>query len=335
MTAATVTTLTSDHLPAAAELLAARQRMLRTGRPELPASFEEPGTHLDSLAAALAEDGSHGVIVLAADGRPGAFLLGAHRTPEIWGRAAWSPITGSAVDPSLGAAGVELLRDCYAAWSQHFVDRGIFRHYVHAPSDDPLATEAWANTGFGRMQAHAVRPVIGLRADPPAGITIRAATPDDLEAIRPLMTLIPEQLLKSPAYAIQLPEGYAAHRAGWTDELAHPEGPLLVALEGERALAIAGFYEASNGPMAPDGAWELGVAMTLPEARGRGIMRALISAGLAEVAERGAVHCITDWRTASLAAARSWTALGWERTHHRLHRHVDERIAWAGRPITT
>jgi GNAT superfamily N-acetyltransferase len=143
------------------------------------------------------------------------------------------------------------------------------------------------------------------------------------------MTLIPEQLLGSPAYAIQLPEGYAAHRDGWTEELAHPEGPLLLAVEGERALALAAFYEAPNGPMAPDGAWELGVAMTLPEARGRGIMRAVVAAGLAEVAERGAAHCITDWRTASLAAARSWTALGWEPTHHRLHRHVDERIAWA------
>jgi GNAT superfamily N-acetyltransferase len=329
MNTATVITLSADHLPAAAELLAARQRMLRGARPELPAAFEEPDAHLETLASALAEEGSHGVIALGKDGRPGAFLLGAHRTQEIWARAAWSPISGSAVDPSLGAAGVELLRDCYAAWSLHFVERGIFRHYVHAPIDDALATEAWTNTGFGRMQAHAVRPVAGLRADPPAGVTIRATTPDDLEAIRPLMTLIPEQLLNAPAYAITLPEGYAAHRSGWAEELANPEGPLLVAMEGERALAIAGFYEAANGPMTPDGAWELGVAMTLPEARGRGIMRALIAAGLAEVAERGASHCITDWRTASLAAARSWTALGWEPTHHRLHRHIDERIAWA------
>lgn len=331
MSTATVMTLTDDHVPAAAELLAARQRMLRTARPELPAAFEQPDAHVDSLAAALAEPASHGVIALATHGRPGAFLLGAHRTPEIWGRAAWSPITGSAVDPTLGAVGVELLRDCYAAWSRHFVERGIFRHYVHAPIDDAQATEAWANTGFGRMQAHAVRPVDGPRADPPAGVTIRAATPDDVGLIGPLMTLIPEQLLNSPAYAITLPEGYAAHREGWAEELANPEGPLLLAVEGERALALAGFYEASKGPMAPDGAWELGVAMTLPEARGRGVMRALIDAGLAEVAQRGAAQCITDWRTASLAAARSWTALGWQPTHHRLHRHVDERIAWAGR----
>ena len=57
MSSSTVTTLTAEHLPAAAELLAARQRMLRTARPELPASFEEPNAHLDSLTAALAEEG--------------------------------------------------------------------------------------------------------------------------------------------------------------------------------------------------------------------------------------------------------------------------------------
>jgi hypothetical protein len=38
---------------------------------------------------------------------------------------------------------------------------------------------------------------------------------------------------------------------------------------------------------------------------------------------------VTDWRTASLLAHRAWTALGYVPTHHRLHRHVDERVAWA------
>ncbi len=37
-----------------------------------------------------------------------------------------------------------------------------------------------------------------------------------------------------------------------------------------------------------------------------------------------------DWRTASLPAHRTWTALGFSATEFRLHRHIDERIAWAG-----
>ena len=38
---------------------------------------------------------------------------------------------------------------------------------------------------------------------------------------------------------------------------------------------------------------------------------------------------MTDWRTASLSTHRSWTALGYRPLFFRLHRHIDERIAWA------
>ena len=165
----TVVPLTSENLEAAAELLAARQRILRRARPELPSGFEEPAAHLPGLEQQLTADGAHGVIALEGS-RPVAFVLGEHRTAEIWGRAAWSPVSGSAADPELGAGAGEALRDCYADWSTHYVERGIFRHYVHAPVDDAVAVDAWFNTGFGRMQAHAVRSVAGLEAHPPAGV---------------------------------------------------------------------------------------------------------------------------------------------------------------------
>ena len=318
---------TADHVGAAGDLLAARQRELRATRPELPAAFEEADAHRPGLEELLGEEGSHGVIALDG-GRPAAFLVGFHRTQEIWGRAAWSPISGSAADPALRIAGGELLRDCYAAWSRHFVERGVFRHYVHAPVD-AAEERAWFNTGFGRMQAHAVRDLAPLAGEDPPGIEIRPATPDDLDAIMPLAPLIANQLVGPPAWAITLPEGYRTHRPDWADELANPDGPLLLALEDGRAIALAGFGEAAPGPMVPHGAWELGIGMTLPEARGRGIQRALLRRGLALAAEAEATHVETDWRTASLVTARTWTALGFVPTHHRLHRHVDERVAWA------
>jgi hypothetical protein len=59
------------------------------------------------------------------------------------------------------------------------------------------------------------------------------------------------------------------------------------------------------------------------------VARALLAAGFAEARAAGASHCITDWRTASLPTHRSWTALGFRPTHFRLHRHIDERVAWA------
>ena len=326
-----IETFTPDHVTPAAELLAARQTALRATRPELPAAFEAPDAHRPALEALLAEPGSHGVLAVS-DGRPAAFMLGYHRTQEIWGRAAWSPIDGSASDPALGAAGGELLRDCFAAWSADFVRHGIFRQYSHA-AVHTADEAAWFTTGFGRMQAHAVRDLAPPTGTDPEGLEIRTATPEDLDGIEPLMHLIQKQLVLSPAWAISLPEGMATARADWADELANPEGELLLALEGGRVLGIAGFYVATPGPMVPEGAWELGVGMTLPEARGRGIQRALLRRGVAAATAAGATHMITDWRTASLAAARSWTALGFRPTHHRLHRHVDERIAWASSTV--
>ena len=326
-----IETFTPDHVAPAAELLAARQRALRAAHPELPAAYEMPDAHRPALEALLAEPGSHGVLARQ-DGRPAAFMLGYHRSPEIWGRAAWSPIDGSAVDPALGAAGAELLRDCFAAWSADFVRRGIFRQYVHA-AVDTTDEAAWFNTGFGRMQAHAVRDLAPPRGTDPEGLEVRSATPDDLDGIESLIHLIQKQLVLSPAWAISLPEGMATARADWAEELANPEGELLLALEGGRVLGIAGYYVATPGPMVPDGAWELGVGMTLPEARGRGIQGALLRRGVAAAAAAGATHMITDWRAASLAAARSWTALGFRQTHHRLHRHIDERIAWANSTV--
>ena len=58
-------------------------------------------------------------------------------------------------------------------------------------------------------------------------------------------------------------------------------------------------------------------------------MRALVAAGFAAAREAGATHAVTDWRTASLPTHRSWTALGFQPLYYRLHRHIDERVAWA------
>jgi hypothetical protein len=61
-------------------------------------------------------------------------------------------------------------------------------------------------------------------------------------------------------------------------------------------------------------------------------MRALVAAAFAEARAAGAKYCLTDWRTASLPAHRTWTALGFRPTDFRLHRQLDERIAWASGP---
>ena len=116
-----VTPLTGDDLPAAAELLAARQRRLRRARTILPEAYEDAAAALPLVEALAGKDGAFGVIGRV-DGAAFGFLLGYPRPEPVWGRAAWSPIEGSAladdVDP-------ELVRDLYAAWSEHFVRAGL------------------------------------------------------------------------------------------------------------------------------------------------------------------------------------------------------------------
>lgn len=315
------------HLDAAASLLAARQARLRTARPELPAAFTDPGACSPLISAVMEQPHAFGVVALR-EGDVVGYLAGHPKPEPIWGRACWSPLEGSALAANVDA---EHIRDLYAAWSEHFVQRGYFRQYVHAPVDDRQVMDAWVRTGFGQMQAHAIRD-LELRAEPPAGVTLRRAGPDDIDLLEPLLPLIAWALMRPPAYAIRLPEEVPTYRDSWHHEL-HEESALhLLAEEGGRALAMASFYTAEPGPMVPDHAWELAVAMTLPEARGRGLMRALLARGFGAAREAGAAHCVTDWRTASLPTHRSWTALGFVATHHRLHRHIDERIAWAGTP---
>jgi GNAT superfamily N-acetyltransferase len=319
--------LGSEHLPVAAELLAQRQQRLRLVRPELPERYEDPAECLPLIEAVLGEEASHGVIGF--DGaRPVGYLLGHPRPDEVWGRACWSPIEGQALADGVAA---ETIRDLYAPWSEHFVQQGRFRQYVLAPADDPELLAAWFRTGFGQMQAHALRQ---LPSDlvPRNGVPfhIRRALPDDIDAMEPLLPLIALSLIGPPAYAISLPERFTTIRRDYGEDLEDPEARYSIAVQEDgKVLGMVAFYDIAPAPMVPEEAVEMGVAMTRPSARGRGVMRALVEAAWAAEGERGKRWAVTDWRTGSLLAHRSWTALGYQPTHYRLHRHVDERVAWA------
>lgn len=100
-----IATFVPEHLPAAAELLAARQSRLREARPELPEALTRVDACLPLLRELIAKEGAHGVAGIDDAGRMIGYLIGWHRTEEIWGRACWSPMEGQAM-----AAGTEAAR---------------------------------------------------------------------------------------------------------------------------------------------------------------------------------------------------------------------------------
>jgi GNAT superfamily N-acetyltransferase len=315
------------HIIDAGRLLAARQARLRAALPELPACYEDPAEAARLLAEELERPAAHGVVVERSRSLAG-YLLGAPRIDQIMGRTAWAGIAGSSL-----AAGASpgLLGDLYASWSPRWVGRGIFDHYILVPAALAAELAAWHALGFGIMQAHGLRST--ATDDLPAvprDLTVRRAEPGDIDAIAHLGPLVARHQAGPPTWAPVPPERIEEYRRLYTEELASAEAYLWAAFDADgRALGLAAFYEADPGPMTPEAAWELGVAMTDPRERGRGVARSLLRAGLDAARDAGAGHCIIDWRTANLEAARTWTALGFRPTHLRLHRRLDERIAWA------
>jgi GNAT superfamily N-acetyltransferase len=319
----------AEHRDEAARLLAERQVRWRSAEPALPERFTDPAAMLPLLDEALALPGALAVAALDARDRLAGFMVGAPRLEEIWGRSTWVGLVGTALAAD---AEPELTRDLYAAWSDPFVRRGIYAQYALVPDAFDAAMDAWVRMGFGKMQAHALRSSdpAGLPAGA-GGVRIARATPDDLDRILPLTRLIADALLEAPVYAISLPERWSRFRPEWDDELRKPEGDLWLASDagtGE-ALALAGFYPAEPAPAVPEDAVELGIGMTAPAARGRGVMAALVGHGLSVAAERGARWCITDWRSATLSSSRAWPARGFRPYYWRMHRMIDNRIGWA------
>jgi GNAT superfamily N-acetyltransferase len=317
------------HVEAAAGLLAARHARWRTALPALSPRFEDPAAMRPLLEEVLAGDGAVAVAALDHRDRVAGFMAGAPRLEEIWGRSTWVGLVGQALAAD---ADPELTRDLYAAWSDPFVRRGTYAHYSLVPDAFGETMDAWVRMGFGKMQAHAIRStdLLGLPTRA-SGVRISRAEPDDLERLLPLTRLIADALLEAPVYAVTLPERWATIRPEWDEELRNPEGDVWLATDAAtgEALALAGFYPADAAPAVPENAVELGIGMTAPAARGRGVMAALVGHGLAYAAERGAAWCVTDWRSATLSSSRAWPAIGFRPHYWRMHRMIDNRIGWA------
>ena len=102
----------------------------------------------------------------------------------------------------------------------------------------------------------------------------------------------------------------------WEEWFAEDGTTAFVAELDGRVAAYAAFERED------DVAVTLGVAATVPEARGRGLQRALWAHAVRWALELGYERCDTDWRSTNVEADRCWTALGFRPTRYRLHRLV-------------
>jgi GNAT superfamily N-acetyltransferase len=316
-----------EHLDAAAELLAERQVRLRAGEPGFSERFTDAAGARTLIEAAAAAEGAIGFAALDGE-RLAGYLVGGVRVQPPWERAAWVETAGHAV----AADQPDLARDLYAAWSTRLVrGHGIFRHLVNLPARDPAALEAWYQCGFGQMHAYAVRETDGADLGPPdPSIRLRRGGPGDEEVMRATSELIWREQVSAPSWSPMFPERIEPLRADYVEELTSDDLVWIAedAASGE-ALGVAISYRLDPDLDIPDDNMKLASTTTFDTARRRGVARTLLREVLRNAAEGGSGWCVTDWRTSSLTASRTWTSLGFRRTHLRLERRLDERIAWA------
>jgi hypothetical protein len=141
-----------DDIPAAGALLAARPRADRLSCGLLSPRYEHEPAAAAEVAAVFALPGASGAVAVQG-GNIAGFLLGAPKDNPVWGPNVWVDAAGQA------AAEPELVRDMYGLAAALWVRESRRAHYVLVPANDEGLLRAWYRLGFGRQQAHAVRPL--------------------------------------------------------------------------------------------------------------------------------------------------------------------------------
>jgi hypothetical protein len=174
------------HIAGAARLLAERHAAHRLLEPLLPQVSD-----FGRQVANEFEDATGTAAI--ADGDVAGYLIGKRREDEI-GPHVWSGLAGHAAgDP-------ELVRDLYAKAASAWVDAGLTRHFVFAPSSKELL-DPWFRLTFGISGALAIRQTSAGGGDRSAvDVRVRLSTPADLPDVARLAAVLETELNASPSF---------------------------------------------------------------------------------------------------------------------------------------
>lgn len=209
-------------------------------------------------------------------------------------------------------ADLPLLADLYAKLAGWGVARGVDTHLIAIEPGDEGA-ELWADLGFARHDAYAYLPLGEVRAAGDAA-TVRAATSADLAVATDLIIAEARHHQAAPIFAYAPPGLDDAKRRDLAESLDDDAAFVLVAeVDGVVAGAISAYSLAElpfwAATALPTPCLYIDSAYVRPEARGRGMLRALV-AGLAAAAPVGTAGLFVTYLPANFGAARAWTGLG-------------------------
>ncbi len=325
MTGIEIVALTSAEARTAAALLAERHRADRRLVPALPPHLEHPAACLPMVEEELRRPFAAGVMARQG-GRPVGYLTGAPLLLAPRHRAGLlvHP-TGVFVDLTGHAAVIaphEVYRAMYAALADRWARSGWWWHYVLTPAD-PTALRAWRSLGFGADN------VLGLRAvpEPEPPSPAPPAAPVDPAAISRLLRQLWQAHAAAPVWSPAPPETLRAVVAAGSELECE-----LLAVERAGHLAGLQVYEPDfhAAMISTEQTGHLSDAVTEMKLRGTGVAAELLMHLLARAHAGGKTQVTAAWKTANLAAARTWSRAGFQPVRYRLVRHADPRAAWSG-----
>ncbi|MCC6803633.1 MAG: GNAT family N-acetyltransferase [Anaerolineae bacterium] len=294
-----ITTFQPQYLPEMAALFVRNYKALRQSVPILPDLMAQPERVETMLRDRLA--GCPGVVALengVVAGFIGWFIVDHFRGTERrgayvpeWGHAAADPIT---------------YRAMYRAAAQSWREAGCGVHCISLLAHDEAAVKTWFWSGFGMILVDAIRPIDPLGIPLPTDITIRKATPADLDVLCALEIEHGQHYTEPPIQMAAYEPQEAAALAAFMDE---PGNSLWLALDGDAVMGYMRFESNSHGASAivnaPDKVANTG-AFVRPAYRGRRAAPALLDAALRDYAAQGCARCSVDFESFNPEAANFW-----------------------------
>ncbi len=293
--------LEQAHLRDAAELFAAAYRRQREEVPILDASFCNAETVLPKLEPFLEK--GQGIAVFSNDKMAG-FMLGVQIDNFLSpNRGVYIPEWAHA---SIDENTFDIYRIMYREMGRQWVADGCLTHAINFLECAKDAQESFVWSGFGGICFDAVRPVEKMGAEMPKGVHISPMEEKDVPEWLPMVEASSRHLAASPSFIPHLDSANPDDlrkmlkqpgNAAWMARLnGEPVGYMKVTpvgdgaawvVNGERKFAVNGAY-------------------VMPEFRGKGIARSLLSAIMDWGAVNGFERCSVDFEATNPEACHFW-----------------------------
>ena len=296
-------------MDAAAALVAHEHRAAVDRGVLVPRTFLDVATCRTALTGLLT-DGFSGVVAI-----DGAECVGVMCVRSDAG-VGFAPAHGVAVDPGANDP-TRIVVELLVALDHTLSAQGAWRLTIDHVEHDRLAMALY-DAGFGRVGVYAVRATHPTHGAPQ--IEVRAGTAADLDVIAALSHI--EFLHRStpPIYGLDPVRSVDVTRAQHAQLLEAGAVHLLARRDGVDVGLLTIERSAPAPRLCPPSGPYIGPTATHPDARGRGVGRALVAAAVDWVAAAGDAFIGVDFDAANPLSRPFWLGNGFQPTGYRVRR---------------